>query len=90
MNVANPQSDDAAANEARHFYLQRVRKLGHATKKRRARHVAYAARVIWHRFDVGVHRWQLKHVRWFLSVHGVELANNTRYQQWCALRDFIR
>ena len=87
--MANPRSEEAAVNEAEYFYLQQVRKLGHATKRKRARHVGRAAKLIWRRFDVGVHRWQLKHVRWYLTVGLADATHNTRYQQWCALRDFV-
>ena len=87
--MANPQSAEAALNEAKYLYFKRVRKLGHATKLKRSQHVGYAAEVIWNKFEVGVHRWRLKHVRWYLSVVLADVTNNTRYQQWCALRDFI-
>jgi hypothetical protein len=45
---------------------------------------------IYGRFRVGIHRWQLKHVIWYLTVELAPAAPATRYEHWCAITAVLR
>lgn len=86
----NPPSAKAAGREACELFRRHFRGASSATKRRRRRTAALIASRIWCRWQVGVHRWRQKHVRWYLAHHLRDATNNTRYQHYLVLREVIR
>lgn len=56
---------------------------------RRAELAGVIGEAIWRRWQVGVQRWQLKHVEWYLDDHIAQLAQSTRYDHWRTLRALL-
>ncbi len=87
--MSNPSSQHAAAREARALLARRLPGSRRGTV---AAHLARADRIaasIWRRWQVGPHRWQLKHLRWYLAVQTTGLSTSTRYRHWLTARALI-
>ena len=82
--AVNPPSAAHAAREARMLMdtpaiEKRERHLQNSTKRRLSQRAEYMADQIWRRFQVGVWRWQWKHVRWFFEHEQRGSSENTLY-----------
>jgi hypothetical protein len=49
----------------------------------------HAAEVIWRRWQVGPHQWQVKHLRWYLEHRTVSMKPSTRYRHWLTVRALV-
>lgn len=85
----NPSNQKCAGRQAANMIWNRVTGVSYETKRRRAERAALLAQMIWQRWQVGIYRWQLKHVRWVM-IHGIEdYSRHTKYQYWLCLRDLL-
>jgi hypothetical protein len=86
----NPSSAEAARRQAEQVVRLAMRGMRPATREQRIRRVGQVAEIIWSHWQVGIRRWQQKHVLWALDVNFGAATPHTRYQMWLAVRDAIR
>ncbi len=86
----NPSSAEAARRQAEQVVRLAMRGMRPATREQRVRRVGQVAEIIWSQWQVGIRRWQHKHVLWALDVNFGAATPHTRYQMWLAVRDAIR
>ena len=87
----NPKSHRQARWQVRRLLkLPRIEKssryLSASTKKRTLARAEAAAEAIWRYDQVGIWRWQLQHVRWYLAVKLSDLTPRSRYQHFLAVQ----
>jgi hypothetical protein len=85
-NTANPA---AAGRQARALL---VRRLPGSRRGTVAAHLTRAERIgaaIWRRWHIGPYRWQLKHVRWFLTTQIDGLTVSSRYRYRLTVRALV-
>ena len=86
----NPSSASAAGREAALLAKKQFKRLAHATARPRIARADAIAQVIWKRWGIGIYRWRLKHVRWFLEIGLEEFSPASQYQYWLCLRSLLR
>ena len=86
----NPSSMKAAGREARLLARKQFTRLANDTARRRISYVGLVAQKIWARWSVGVYRWKVKHVRWFLEHCVRENSPASRYQYWLSIRAMLK
>jgi hypothetical protein len=52
----------------------------------KASHVIAAAEQIYFRWQISPHKWQVKHVRWFLEIYLSDKSSGTRYRYFRYIR----
>ncbi len=85
----NPAAEKAAGHQASEIIRIRLRHVSSETRRRRVEKARIIAATIWRRWKVGVYRWQLKHVRWFLVHELSGRSANTSYQYFLVIRALI-
>lgn len=85
----NPSSAKAAGRQAAELLRCHFRGASAATRKRRYRSAALIANHIWSRWQVGVFRWRLMHIRWYLEHHMRARSRHTRYQHYLCIKDVL-
>lgn len=86
----NPASARAAGREVELLARKQFKGTAKATFRRRIPRAGAIAQLIWIRWNVGIYRWQLKHVRWLL-MHGLATQSlETRYQYWLCVRSLLQ
>ena len=91
----NPKSNEEAVRQVRRLLTTpRVAKaeryLNAETEQRMLRRAEFAADQIWCRFQVGIWRWQEKHVRWLFEQVLDEKAETTRRAYKLAVARVLR
>ena len=87
--MSNPPNHRVAARQARALL---VRRLSGSRRGTVAAHLIRAERIgetIWKRWQVGPYRWQLKHLRWYLTTQTQAFAAGTRYRYWLTVRALV-
>lgn len=87
--MSNPANQRAAARQARDLLARRLPGSRRGTVPAHLARAEHIADVIWRRWQVGPHRWRLKHVRWYLTEMPRSCAHSTRYRHWLTLRALI-
>lgn len=88
--MSNPGSQYVAARQARALL---AKSLPGSRRGTVAGHLMRAERigeVIWRRFQVGPYRWQLKHLRWYLTQATESYQPSTRYRHWLTVRVLVQ
>ena len=95
LSVKSSTSDTKIATDGQAAAQTRallVRRLPGARRGTIAAHLPRAERIgaaIWRRWQVGPYRWQLKHLRWYLTTQTGQLAPGTRYRYWLTVRALV-
>jgi hypothetical protein len=76
----NPPNHRVAGRQAADLLERRLRRLSKGTRRRHIQRAEQIAQVIWKRWHVGVYRWRLKHVKWYLDHIGSSVSDDTLYQ----------
>jgi len=85
----NPKSAKWAGAEAETLARKQFSGLSAETKRRRVAKANAIAQAIWNRWRVGIYRYRLKHVRWYVTCALSAYTQNTRYQYWLSLRSLL-
>ena len=86
----NPPNASAAREQATQRVRVSLRHPNTASARQLARRAGQLAERVWRRWQVGIHRWQGKHVRWLLEHELRHASPHTRYQYWLAARSLLR
>ena len=81
----NPPNHRVAGRQAADLLERRLRRLARATRKRHIQRAEQIAQVIWKRWQVGVYRWRLQHVKWYLTYIQRVLRPNVQYQHYLTI-----
>ena len=85
----NPPSAQQAGREAALLASKQFKGIASETKRRRVARARRIAETIWKRWSVGMRRWRLKHMHWYLTHAMRDTSPNTRYQYWVVLRAML-
>ncbi len=84
--MSNPANQHAAARQARMLLAKRLPGSRRGTV---AAHLVRAERIaeaIWRRWQAGPYQWQVKHLRWYLTMATGQYTSGTRYRHWLTVR----
>ncbi|MCA9860888.1 MAG: hypothetical protein KC438_14260, partial [Thermomicrobiales bacterium] len=66
--MSRPANQQAAAGMAKAMLVRRLPGSRHGSVRAHLQRAERIAESIWRRWQVGPHQWQVKHLRWYLSV----------------------
>ncbi len=87
--MSNPANQHTAARQARALLARRLPGSRRGTVRAHLARAEHIAETIWRRWQLGPHKWRLKHARWYLTEMTRSRAPSTRYRHWLTLRALI-
>lgn len=81
----NPPNHRVAGRQAADLLERRLRRLATATRRRHIQRAEQIAQVIWKHWQVGIYRWRLKHVKWYLTDIQRSLGSSSQYQHYLTM-----
>ncbi len=87
--MARPANQQAAASIARAMLVRRLPGSRRGSVRAHLQRAERIAEQIWRRWQIGPHQWQVKHLRWYLSVPARALTPGTRYRYWLTIRALV-
>ena len=87
--MSRPANQWAAASMARVMLVRRLPGSRRGSVRAHLQRAERIAEQIWRRWQVGPHQWQVKHLRWYLSVPAKAFTPGTRYRYWLTIRALV-
>lgn len=87
--MSRPANQQAAAGMAKAMLVRRLPGSRHGSVRAHLQRAERIAESIWRRWQVGPHQWQVKHLRWYLSVPASPFTPSTRYRYWLTIRNLV-
>ena len=87
--MANPASQGEAARQAQALLARTLPGSRRGSVRGHLQRAKGIAETIWRRWQVGPHRWQVKHLRWYLATQTGQYTAGTRYRHWLTVRALV-
>ena len=87
--MSRPANQQAAAGMAKAMLVRRLPGSRRGSVRAHLQRAERIAESIWRRWQVGPYQWQVKHLRWYLSVPASPFTPGTRYRYWLTIRNLV-
>ncbi len=87
--MGRPPNQLAAGREARELLARTLPGSRRGSVKAHLHRAEAIARLVWRRWHLGPRQWQVKHLRWYLSVHATRQQPSTAYRHWLTIRALV-
>jgi hypothetical protein len=87
--MARPANQHSAASESHSLLVRRLPGSRRGSVRAHLQRAERIAESIWRRWQVGPYQWQVKHLRWYLTVQAREFTPGTRYRYWLTVRGLV-
>ena len=87
--MAWPSNQRQAARQAKELLVRTLPGARRGSIRSHLQRAEHIADVIWRRWQVGPHQWQVKHLRWYLTVRTDLYTPGTHYRHWLTVRALV-
>jgi len=87
--MVRPSAHHQSAREAKDLLVRTLPGSRRGSVRSHLQRAQTIADVIWRRWQLGPHQWQVKHLRWYLTEKTTLYTSGTRYRHWLTVRALV-